>query len=316
MRRMTFSLLASALALVVTGLAPAGAAAGDAATQQVAPSSGECVPSSGKAGAARVVARDEPHAISELQQQAMEHDLRRRLEGNRSPRMRSADAVVDVHVHVVHDGSAGRISRARIDEQIQVLNDSYGGGTGGTATGFSFRLAGVDYTDDKSWFETAADSKTETAMKKELREGDAGDLNLYTAKPDDGVLGWSTFPAWYEDHPEGDGVVIRHTTLPGGSAENYDEGDTATHEIGHWFGLYHTFQGGCSGAGDRVDDTPAEAEPAYECPQGRDTCMSKPGLDPVTNFMNYTYDSCMYEFTEGQADRMAEMWDAYRAASR
>ena len=217
---------------------------------------------------------------------------------------------VNVYFHVITAGTKGAVSDSAINNQINVLNNAYGGqGSGNASTGFSFVLAGTDRTDNSRWFSGRIGSKTDSDMKKALRRGTKADLNVYSRDLGTSYLGYATFPS--NSIGSDDGVVIHYGSLPGGFIRNYNSGDTLTHEAGHWFGLYHTFQGGCTGNGDYVDDTPAEASPDYYCTSGRDTCSST-GLDPVTNFMDYGTDSCMDRFSVGQATRMQSMWAAYR----
>jgi hypothetical protein len=223
-----------------------------------------------------------------------------------------------VYVHVITSQTGeGYVSDVQIRKQIDVLNAAYAGTNKGaaSATAFQFLLVGVDRTANDAWFFDLAPGTTEErAMKAALRQGGADALNLYTAELTGGLLGWATFPSDYTKNPSDDGVVLLHSSLPGGDAAPYNLGDTATHEAGHWVGLYHTFQGGCTPKGDLVADTPAERSPDFFCDVRRDSCAGNkfPGLDPVYNFMDYGDDACIRQFTPGQAVRADELVQAYR----
>jgi hypothetical protein len=222
----------------------------------------------------------------------------------------AGDITINTYVHVITDGPKGATAQMVYD-QMDVLNSAYAG------TGFQFNLVDIDFTNNASWYAVGYGSTAERQMKQALREGGAGDLNMYFAGIGNGLLGWATFPSSYSSQPDMDGVIILDESMPGGDASPYNLGDTATHEVGHWLGLYHTFQGGCKDGdkgGDYVADTNAERSAAYGCPVGRDSCAGRrnPGDDPIHNFMDYTDDACMYEFTSGQNARMANMWSTYR----
>lgn len=227
---------------------------------------------------------------------------------------------IPVHVHIVTtaDGAQGDVS-GLVPAQIDVLNAAY------ARTGAAFRLASLEVVGNDAWFFSAAESPEEVEMKAALRRGGPESLNIYTTLGDI-YLGWATFPKYYKSDPLYDGVVLYYATLPGTGFEfpwdtaeepdgliAYDRGDTATHEVGHWLGLYHTFEGGCSRPGDRIEDTPAEAEPQFFCAP-RDSCPGKrfPGMDPIHNFMDYVDDDCMNTFTRDQEGRMRDQWETYR----
>lgn len=219
---------------------------------------------------------------------------------------------VPVAFHIIRASDSlddGNVPDSQVHDQIAVLNNAYAG------TPFHFVLETTTRTTNAAWFTMEPGSAEEAAAKSALRVGGPETLNFYSANPGDGLLGYATFPWSYAANPVDDGVVVLFASLPGGTAAPYDEGDTGTHEVGHWLGLYHTFQGSCDIPGDRVPDTSPERFPAYGCPVGRNTCFGprSPEPDPTDNFMNYVDDFCMVTFTAQQSERMDLMHMQFRA---
>ena len=270
----------------------------------------ECFdPAESGASARGTSARDADHRdVSRAEQRAIEKRTAQILAG-RPGGTGASIASIPVHVHVmIGKGGVGNVTDAQIANQIDVLNATYSGTDpdgDGPDTGVGFTLAGTERIVNDAWHH----DRKSTTYRAQTRDGGADALNIWLV--DFKWLGIATFPWDYSSQSAIDGIRVNYRSLPGGSIANYNLGETATHEAGHWLGLYHTFQGGCNEPNDEVLDTPAQAGPTTGCPIGRDSCTSA-GLDPIHNYMDYSYDRCYYEFTPGQTARMNQMWTAYR----
>jgi Pregnancy-associated plasma protein-A len=224
-------------------------------------------------------------------------------------------ASVPVYFHVVHNGTTGNVSSTTINEQMAAFNMAMAGFFGGANSKITFTLAAVDRTNNAAWFDAEPGSAAEFAMKAALKRGGSSALNVYsTSGAQDVLLGWAYYPSITVQQKFAvlDGVVIHWGSMPGGPfGSAFSLGQTLTHEAGHWLGLPHTFEGHCNGKGDGIGDTPPMFEPTSGCPEGKDTCP-QPGLDPIHNYMDYSFDSCYEEFTPDQVGRMQQQWLHWR----
>ncbi|QDS69274.1 hypothetical protein FKW77_002289 [Venturia effusa] len=222
----------------------------------------------------------------------------------------NVSATIPTYFHVVSSqANENMVTDEMVADQLSVMNANYAG------TGFSFSLVATDRTVNDKWASQQADS----AMQKALRQGTYSSLNMYfmTDLPSP-LLGQCVFP---QNNPTAaviakDGCEILASTMPGGSKEQYNLGLTVVHEVGHWLGLFHPFQGqSCSGDGDSVSDTPWQSTPTYNCPEvgSKDSCPDAPGVDGVNNYMDYVDDACMNSFTPGQIARAGSVYIAMRA---
>ncbi|CAN8099620.1 unnamed protein product [Discula destructiva] len=216
------------------------------------------------------------------------------------PANNSTTIAVDVYFHIASTAAEPNlITDANIEAQFAVLRDTYKRygialtlqSTDRvvddlTATGFY----GADQTIGDNW-------DAYIAYLQATRKGGYDALNMYfytnMTRSLSGSCALPTFVTEGDEFFYRDGCQINAATMPGLAAgyalAGQALGHAAIHEAGHWFGLLHTFQGGC-GDGDGVSDTPAQLGSSKGCPVGRDSCPDQPGLDAIHNFMDYSSD--------------------------
>ncbi|KAM4065709.1 pregnancy-associated plasma protein-A domain-containing protein [Hirsutella rhossiliensis] len=223
---------------------------------------------------------------------------------------------VDTYIHVFADNKTyegGWLNDTIIQRQMEVLNDGF------AQSNIHFILKGTErnITSPPNF---GGPPDPLTAFYGKIRKGDYRSLNLYyMPRMYGGECSFPGMPGAIDQFSTEfilDGCRMGSDTTPGGK-EPFSSGKTTIHEVGHWFGLLHTFKGGCNAThGDYIDDTPAEAEYVREnmgdCPKGRNSCPHLLGLDPIDNYMGYTSDDCRRKFTGGQISRMRKIWKLVR----
>ncbi|WP_339630350.1 M43 family zinc metalloprotease [Bizionia echini] len=240
-------------------------------------------------------------------------------------------------VHVLHNGeplgTGANISDAQVLSQVTVMNEDFrmmmgtpgqstaGGGDVEVEVVMAQRTPDGCPTNGINRVNICQDGTNSADVdfwKAQTNWNPSSYMNMWSSKyvgDLNGILGFAQFPG---GPAATDGVSAGHTFF-GSSDYNdgtftlsppYDKGGTMTHEVGHYLGLYHTFQGGCSGAGDEVADTPAVDAPNYGCPTGHVSCGT---TDQIENYMDYTDDLCMNTFTAGQKTRVQAVLAGFRS---
>ncbi len=253
-----------------------------------------------------------------------------------------------VVVHVIHNGESYGSSVNITDEQIfsaiAAMNNDFrhiagtNGDGAGPDIGVEFCLAvrdpngaptnGINRVNGSAvpLYSTlgisgsGSSAASESAVKALSTWPRASYVNIWVVSEIDGNDGGSGIQgyAYFPFNSPVDGIVILYNAFgTTGNLKSYTNMNrTITHEMGHYLGLYHTFNGtsscsvesDCNTAGDRVCDTPVTIQNA-SC--SNPACS---GTQQVQNYLDYTQQTCQNMFSEGQKLRMRTTLETQRTS--
>lgn len=215
---------------------------------------------------------------------------------------------VPVFFHVIQVKGKQPISKRQLNEQIRVLNADL------NPYRISFSAAGGQVVKVDSI--PGVRQIYELIVKPKLAKDPTQYLNFYVGPLLGGLLGYAAWPWNVKFKDKLDGVVISEDAVPGGGAKRFNTGRVAVHELGHWLGLYHTFQDGCSGSGDDIASTAAHPGPNRGCKPKSQWPKACNGQDivPYDNIMNYTSDRCRTTLTGEQVARIHLVTRLFRSS--